>query len=194
VGGEGGLPSHASWSWRRWLLGFCTRRCGGQTGICRIPVLELCVSSERVGSDEAHFNAYHFAIGDTSYQLLKCRTNKLSLADLTCGNATSVSHFIVSNLVITISPWNRKQLVEYGYGASLSQVQHCLGLLAPGDGKSESYIIPTIARHLANQRYKTIIHISPYSFLAGYQFANATTAMKECWVRVKHFNGFFHRG
>ena len=38
-------------------------------------------SSERVGSDEVHFNAYHFAIGDTSFQLFKCQL-ELSLADL----------------------------------------------------------------------------------------------------------------
>jgi hypothetical protein len=45
-------------------------------------LMQVANSSERVGSDEVHFNAYHFAIGDTSYQLLKSRTNKLSLADL----------------------------------------------------------------------------------------------------------------
>ena len=41
----------------------------------------IAYSSRQVGSEEAHFNAYHFAIGDTSYQFSKS-TAKLSLADL----------------------------------------------------------------------------------------------------------------
>jgi superfamily II DNA helicase RecQ len=73
----------------------------------------------------------------------------------------------------------QKELVEFGYGSGSCKKQHCLGLLAPGDGKSECYIIPTIARHFANHNCKTIIHISPYNFLAGYQFANALSAMKK---------------
>jgi superfamily II DNA/RNA helicase len=73
-------------------------------------------------------------------------------------------------------------------------VRRCLGLLAPGDGKSESYIIPTIARHLANQRHKTIIHISPYSFLAGYQFANASTAIRNVGLESSISMVFFTGG
>jgi hypothetical protein len=78
-----------------------------------------CYSSERVGSDEVHFNAYHFAIGDTSYQLLKSWTNKLSLADLHAAMKlrypiplSEVGHGYLS--------LEQKTLVEYGYGASLS--------------------------------------------------------------------------
>ncbi|KAI2495231.1 hypothetical protein MHU86_19285 [Fragilaria crotonensis] len=136
-------------------------------------------SSQQVGSEEAHFNSYHFAIGDTSYQISKF-TERLSLADL--RNAVRLRF---PNLV---SPSNghdhylcvqQKELVEFGYSAEFkNKPQHCIALLAPGEGKSESYIIPTIARNLANHKSKTIIHISPFRFLAGYQFAMASAAFE----------------
>ena len=135
-------------------------------------------SSERVGSDEAHFNAYHFAIGDTSYHHLKCQKSMLSLSDLRSAMCLRYP-FSISPHGNNYLSLQQKELVEFGYGSGSSQVQHCLGLLAPGDGKSECYIIPTIARHMANHKSKTIIHISPYSFLAGYQFANASAAVEK---------------
>lgn len=137
----------------------------------------LAYSSERLG-DESHFNAYHFAIGDTSYQLTKFKDNTLSLGHIRAAmnlrfpNAMSPDGHSYLSL-------QQKELVEFAYGPGSSNQQHCLGLLSPGDGKSESYIIPTIARQLANQRKKTIIHVSPYSFLAGYQYANASTIMDQ---------------
>jgi superfamily II DNA helicase RecQ len=137
-------------------------------------------SSQQVGSEETHFNAYHFAIGDTSYQISKSISN-LSLADL--RNAMRLRY------PTAISPSNghdhylsiqQKELVEFGYGANFNnKAQHCIALLAPGEGKSESYIIPTIARQLANQKSKTIIHVSPFRFLAGYQFAMASAAFEK---------------
>jgi hypothetical protein len=69
--------------------------------------------------------------------------------------------------------------VEFAYGRGSSEQKHCLGLLSPGEGKSEVFIIPTIARRLANKKSKTIIHVSPYSFLAGYQFANANAVIEK---------------
>jgi hypothetical protein len=72
----------------------------------------------------------------------------------------------------------QKELVEFAYGQGSSKQSHCLGLLSPGERKSEVYIIPTIARRLANQKSKMIIHVSPYSFLAGYQFANVNAVIK----------------
>ena len=134
-------------------------------------------SSKRVGSEESHFDAYHFAIGDTSHQVLKCPT-MLSLADL--RSAMQLRHpTSVSTLGHNYISLQQKELVEFGYGSVLCKKQHCLGLLAPGEGKSESYIIPTIARHIANQKCKSIIHISPYNFLAGYQFANASGVIEK---------------
>jgi hypothetical protein len=41
----------------------------------------MAYSSEQVG-DESHFNAYHFAIGDTSYQMSQLQCSTLSLGDI----------------------------------------------------------------------------------------------------------------
>jgi hypothetical protein len=139
----------------------------------------IAYSSHQVGSEEAHFNAYHFAIGDTSYQISKSPT-MLSLADLRTAMRlrypTSASPSNGYNNYLSVQ---QKELVEFGYGTKFTKPQHCLALLAPGEGKSESYIIPTIARLLANQKSKTIIHISPFRFLAGYQFAMASAAFEK---------------
>ncbi|KAI2495403.1 hypothetical protein MHU86_19117 [Fragilaria crotonensis] len=63
----------------------------------------------------------------------------------------------------------QKALVEFGYGHQPpGKDQHSFGLLAPGEGMSECYIIPSIARRLGNQRARMIIHVSPYNFLAAY--------------------------
>ncbi|KAI2489063.1 hypothetical protein MHU86_25529 [Fragilaria crotonensis] len=77
----------------------------------------IAYSSQQVGSEEAHFNAYHFAIGDTSY-LISQSITRLSLANL-------------------------RNAVRLRYPTS------------------------------------TIIHVSPYRFLAGYQFAMAPTAFEK---------------
>ena len=148
-------------------------------------------SSERVGADKTHFNAYHFAIGDTSYRLLKFQ-NMLSLADLRAAMRPRYPSSVSPDGHNYLS-LEQKELVEFGYGSASSTIQHCLGLLAPGDGKSECYIIPTIARHLANQKCKTIIHISPYGFIAGYQFANANAAVEKLGLET-HISIIFFTG
>ena len=95
-------------------------------------------SSQQVGSEEAHFNhAYHFAIGDTSYQISKKSISNLSLADLRnkmrlwYPTAQSPSNGHDHYLSI-----QQKELVEFGYGANFNnRAQHCIALLAPGEGK-----------------------------------------------------------
>jgi hypothetical protein len=76
---------------------------------------------------------------------------------------------------------NQKELVEFGHGqhGSAGKQQHCFGLLSPGEGKSECYVIPTIARRMGNKRSRMIIHVSPYNFLAAYQFKNATSVIEK---------------
>ena len=141
-------------------------------------------SSQQVGAEEAHFNAYHFSIGDTSYQISSSNF-KLPLADL--RNAMRLRFPTSSssaNGYKSFLSLQQKELVEFGYTADFHNkpAQHCLALLAPGEGKSECYIIPTIARILANHKPKTIIHISPFRFLAGYQFAMASAAFKKLGI------------
>ena len=108
-------------------------------------------------------------------------TLRLSLADL--RNAVRLrypSPVCPSNGHDHYLSVQQKELVEFGYTAEFnSKPHHCLALLAPGEGKSESYIVPTIARLLANHKSKTIIHISPFRFLAGYQFAMASDAFRK---------------
>ncbi|KAI2491876.1 hypothetical protein MHU86_22672 [Fragilaria crotonensis] len=138
----------------------------------------IAYSSQQVGSEEAHFNAYHCAIGDVLSNIpIHHHAFPWQTYALQCDFGIQL-----------LSPNNghehylslqQKELVEFGYGTELNnKPQHCLALLAPGEGKSESYIIPTIARHLATKP-KTIIHVSPYRFLAGYQFAMASTAFEK---------------
>ena len=138
-------------------------------------------ASDRFGGAESHFNAYHFAIGDTSFDMSQIQSTTLSLGDIRSAmslrypKSLSSSHGGTSYLSAT-----QKELVEFGHGhGSPGKQQHCFGLLAPGEGKSESYIIPTIARRLGNQRSQMIIHVSPYNFLAAYQFKNATAAIEK---------------
>ena len=139
----------------------------------------LAYSSERLGGDEAHFNVYHFAIGDTSYEMSKLRSNTLSLGDIRTAMSIRYPNARSSDGHNYLS-LQQKELVEFAYGHEFrGKPQHCLCLLAPGEGKSESYIIPTIARHLGNQKSQTIIHVSPYNFLARYQFKNATDALEK---------------
>jgi hypothetical protein len=136
----------------------------------------LAYASEQL-NDESHFNAYHSAIGDTSHQVLTLQTDTLSLGDIRFAMSLRYPDSISRDGHNYLS-LQQKELVEFGYGQGSSKQSHCLGLLSPGEGKSEVYIIPTIARRLAHQKSKTIIHVSPYSFLAGYQFANANAVIK----------------
>jgi len=140
---------------------------------------ENVYSSERFGGAEAHFNSYHFAIGDTSYEMSHLQSTTISLGDIRAAMSLRYPKSISSSdghLYLTVK---QKALVEFGYGhQSPGKHQHCFGLLAPGEGKSECYIIPSIARRLGNQRPRMIIHVSPYNFLAAYQFKNATVAIK----------------
>jgi hypothetical protein len=138
----------------------------------------MVYSSQRFGGEESHFNAYHFAIGDTSYDMSKLQSSTLSLGDIRMAMSLRYPSAKSSNGHNYLSP-QQKELVEFGYGHdnTTRKQQHCFGLLAPGEGKSEVYIIPTIARRIGNQRSKMIIHVSPYNFLSAYQFNNTTTVL-----------------
>jgi len=154
-------------------------------GNCSRPLkIELYIiytySSERTGNDETHFKTYHLELGD-SFEYNKKKTN-LSLLQLrmamsvrypttTCAGGSLKYYLSLS----------QKELVEFGYGChqSHSTFKHCLALLPPGGGKSETYLIPIIARILANMRRKIIIHKSPYRFLAAYQYASAKKTMEK---------------
>jgi hypothetical protein len=138
----------------------------------------MVYSSKRFGGEESHFNAYHFAIGDTSYEMSKLQSSTLSLGDIRMAMSLRYPSAKSPDGHNYLSP-QQKELVEFGYGHddTTQKRQHCFGLLSPGEGKSEVYIIPTIARRIGNQRSKMIIHVSPYNFLSAYQFNNATTAL-----------------
>ena len=95
-------------------------------------------SSQQVGVEEAHFNGYHFAIGDASYLISKSLT-MLSLANLHAAmqlwfpTSASFGNGHENYLLL-----QQKELVEFGYSADFhNKPHHCLALLAPGDGKSE---------------------------------------------------------
>ena len=78
-------------------------------------------SSERVGADKTHFNAYHFAIGDTSYRLLKFQ-NMLSLADLRAAMRPRYPSSVSPDGHNYLS-LEQKELVEFGYGSALLTIQ-----------------------------------------------------------------------
>ena len=111
-------------------------------------------------------------------QVLTLQMNTLSLGDIRSAMSLRYPDSLSRDGHNYLS-LQQKELVEFAYGTGSLKRKHCLGLLSPGEGKSEVYIIPTIARRLANQKSKTIIHVSPYSFLAGYQFANANAVFKK---------------
>jgi hypothetical protein len=134
-------------------------------------------ASQRYGGAETHFNAFHFAIGDTSYNLVNFQSSALSLGDIRSAMNLRYPNSVSAEGHKYLSI-QQKELVEFAYAPSSNNPLHCFGLLAPGQGKSESYIIPTIARQMANQKAKMIIHVSPYSFLAAYQFEMAIAAME----------------
>jgi superfamily II DNA helicase RecQ len=127
-----------------------------------------------VDQEESHYNAYHFAIGDTSFHHKTCPSS-VSLADLRAAMQLRypLSSCVDGHRYLSLQ---QKELVEFGYGCG--KPQHCIGLLSPGGGKSDCYIVPTIARSLAFQDCRMIIHVSPYSFLAGYQHASALSIFK----------------
>jgi DEAD/DEAH box helicase len=145
-------------------------------------------SSERTG-DESYFNSYHSALGETSFQVIS-DPNELSLFHI----REAVQHrYPTSNAGDSAYlSMQQEELVEFGYGFSSQQEKkHCLGLMAPGEGKSECYIIPTIARHYANKKNKMIIHVSPYMFLAGYQHAKAVAVFEELLLPPNISSCFF---
>jgi hypothetical protein len=134
-------------------------------------------ASQRHGCDEAYFNSFHFAIGDTSYNIANLQSSVLALGDIRSAMNLRYPNSVSAEGHKYLSI-QQKELVEFAYAPSSNNPVHCFGLLAPGQGKSESYIIPTIAQRLANQKSKMIIHVSPYSFLAAYQFEMATAAVE----------------
>jgi hypothetical protein len=71
----------------------------------------------------------------------------------------------------------QKELVEFGRGHKDSKMR-CFCLLASGQGKFMSHILPTIARCIAEKEAKLIIHISPYTFLAGNQYHAAIKVIR----------------
>jgi hypothetical protein len=125
----------------------------------------LAYASERL-DDESHFNAYHSAIGNSPHQVATLRMNTLSLGDIRSAMSLRYPDSLSRDGHNYLSS-QQKELVEFAYVQESSKEKHCFGLLSPGKGKSEVYIIPTNARRLANQQSKTIIHVSPYSFLGG---------------------------
>ncbi|KAI2495243.1 hypothetical protein MHU86_19297 [Fragilaria crotonensis] len=114
----------------------------------------VAYSSKRLRAEESHFNAYHFAIGDTSYEMSKtnCANSHWVIFGWQCHRVpkaiSSDGHNYLSS--------QQKELVEFGYGChddSMQMQQHCFDF-SPGEGKSEVFIIPTIARRIGNQRSK----------------------------------------
>jgi DEAD/DEAH box helicase len=125
-------------------------------------------ASNKFNAEEPHYNAYHEALGDPSYN---STTKKSDLSLLDLRNAMQLrypdSNVNGGNTYLSL---NQKELVEFGYGPGSNEKKHCIGLLAPGEGKSECFIIPTVARFIGNHPVKTIIYISPYSFLTAYHY------------------------
>ena len=102
-------------------------------------------SSTRYGGVESHFNSYHFSIGDTSYEMPQLQSTTLSLGDIRAAMSLRYPKSISPDGHCYLSV-NQKELVEFGHGhGSAGKQQHCFGLLSPGEGKSECYVIPTIA-------------------------------------------------
>jgi hypothetical protein len=77
---------------------------------------ENVYSSERFGGAEAHFNSYHFAIGDTSYEMSHLQSTTISLGDIRGAMSLRYPKSISSSdghLYLTVK---QKALVEFGYG------------------------------------------------------------------------------
>ena len=74
-------------------------------------------SSQQVGAEESHFNAYHFAIGDTSHHMLQSKEH-ISLVDL--RNAIQLRHPMSTSLSNSLAHYlsiQQKELVEFAYTA-----------------------------------------------------------------------------
>ena len=132
----------------------------------------LKYSNVQVGEEEEHYNKYHSGIGDRSHATL------LDKDHLSCHHLQKAMMLRHNQGYMSEA---QKELVESMYRMihAGGPYMHYLGLLAPGEGKSEVYIIPTLARILSNHLHKTILHVSPYLFLAGYQFDNALKAFEK---------------
>jgi hypothetical protein len=78
----------------------------------------------------------------------KLQSSTLSLGDIWMTMSLQHASATISNEHNYLSP-QQKELVEFGHGQIVTTAQkqwHWFGLLAPGEGKLEVYIIPTIAR------------------------------------------------
>jgi hypothetical protein len=125
--------------------------------------------SNQIEVSEEHYNLYHSAIGDLSH-LWKYTSDKLTIEDVSKAMRLRYPQpDLTKSCYLTCQ---QKELVEFGYRAG-SVPSHCVGLLAPGEGKSECYLVPTLARKLSKKDDKTIIYVSPYNFLAAFQDAKA---------------------
>ena len=132
-------------------------------------------ATEEVGNEENLYDKYHLGIGDMSHLVLQDK----EFLTPTILQETLRVRFPGSGSVRYLSK-QQQEMVEYLHGAPTTvSCTHFLGLLATGDGKSEIYLLPTLARAVFHHRSKTILHVSPYSFLAGYQFANALLAFEK---------------
>ena len=137
-------------------------------------------SSEEIGSEEQLYNKYHFGIGDTSHRILQDQEflSKRILQETLTVRFPSLANN--NNGPVEYLSKGQQEVVEYLHGApTTGNLQHCLGLLAAGDGKSEMYLLPTLARAYCHHRSKTIVYVGPYGFLTGYQAANALSAFEK---------------
>jgi primosomal protein N' len=121
-------------------------------------------SSEEIGQEEKLYNMYHSGIGDTSYIVLQ---DQEFLTSRHLQETLSV-RFPNHTAPVAYLSKAQQEIVEYLHGAPTTENQkHCLGLLATGEGKSETYLLPTVARAHLCHRSKMIIHVAPYGFLTG---------------------------
>jgi hypothetical protein len=105
-------------------------------------------SSYVVGGQEMFYNSYHSASGDKSYAM-KSKGEVWSIGDLwlamkSCNPTSDYTKAYFLSIA-------QKELVEFGRGHKDSKM-HCAYLLAPGQGKSMSFIFPTISRCIAKKR------------------------------------------
>jgi hypothetical protein len=125
--------------------------------------------SNQIEVSEDHYNLYHSAIGDLSHSW-KYTSDKLTIEDISKAMRLRYPQAdVTKSCYLTCQ---QKELIQFGYHAG-SVPSHCVGLLAPGEGKSECYLVPTLARKLSKKDDKTIIYVSPYNFLAAFQDAKA---------------------
>ena len=145
-------------------------------------------SSEEIGSEENGYNKYHLGIGDTSHLILQDQEflSKWMLQETLRVQFPSMANTSHNNGggPVTYLSKGQQDVVEYLHGAPTTNSRtHCFGLLATGDGKSETYLLPTLARAYFHHCSKTIVHVSPYSFLGAYQYANALSAFEKSGLK-----------